>query len=73
MVEFYLEKKGGEHSTQAEVNNQKLIHSRKLEYRKKEIEGSELLVNRPGSFIGLTIKEINRDPISHTKIQQIRR
>lgn len=34
--------------------NQKIIRLRKLEYRKKEAEGSELLVNKPGTFIGLT-------------------
>lgn len=38
----------------ADKINQKAIASRRLEYRRKEVEASVLLVNRPGTFIGLT-------------------
>lgn len=58
LLDFYLEKKGGEHTKQSTSENQKIIRSRKLEYRKKEAEGSELLVNKPGTFIGLTNRGI---------------
>ena len=34
--------------------NRKLIQERKKEYRKKEVETSGLLINKPGTFIGLT-------------------
>lgn len=34
--------------------NRKLIQERKKEYRKKEAETSGLLINKPGTFIGLT-------------------
>lgn len=39
-------------STQEE--NRKIINSRRLEYRRKEVEASQLVVNKPGLFIGLT-------------------
>ena len=38
--------------------NRKLIQERKKEYRKKEAETSGLLVNKPGTFIGLTNRGI---------------
>lgn len=38
--------------------NRKIINSRRLEYRRKEVEASQLLVNKPGLFIGLTNKGV---------------
>lgn len=36
------------------VSNKKLIASRKLEYRRREMENTEIIVSSPGYFIGLS-------------------
>lgn len=54
LTEYYLVLKGHENSITAEKQNQKIIQARKAEYRKKEAAYSELLVSKPGTFIGLT-------------------
>lgn len=38
--------------------NQKVIQQRKQEYRRREAEASGLLVNKPGTFIGLTSRGV---------------
>lgn len=38
--------------------NRKLIQERKKEFRKKEVEASGLLINKPGVFVGLTNRGI---------------
>lgn len=38
--------------------NKKIIQRRKQEYRRKETEASGLLVNKPGTFIGLTSRGV---------------
>ncbi len=37
-----------------EMGNKKLIASRKLEYRRREMENTEIIVSSPGYFIGLS-------------------
>ncbi|WP_455961974.1 CRISPR-associated endonuclease Cas1 [Bacteroides bouchesdurhonensis] len=54
LTDDYLIKKRTEHSFNADYENRKIISARKSEYRKKEASTSELLVNKPGTFIGLT-------------------
>lgn len=54
LTEHYLVLKGHESSVVAEEQNHKIIQARKAEYRKKEAAYSELLVSKPGAFIGLT-------------------
>lgn len=38
--------------------NRKLIQERKKEYRRKEVEGSGLLINKPGLFVGLKTRGV---------------
>ena len=38
--------------------NRRIIHERKKEYRRLEVETSGLLINKPGTFLGLTTKGI---------------
>ena len=54
LTENYLIRKRTKHSIDADKENQKIVHARKSEYRRKEASMSELLVNKPGIFIGLT-------------------
>jgi len=42
----------------SKADNKKLINQRKKEYQKREMEGSELVINTPGSFIGVTNRGI---------------
>jgi group II intron reverse transcriptase/maturase/CRISPR-associated endonuclease Cas1 len=56
-VETYLKRLQKEKKT-PKADNKKLINQRKREYQKREIEGSELVVNTPGSFIGVTSRGI---------------
>lgn len=54
LTENYLIRKRTKHSIDADNENQKIIRARKSEYRRKAASMSELLVNKPGLFIGLT-------------------
>ncbi len=72
LLEIYSNAKFENSNKDGEKANRKLILSRKLEYRRKEAEASEIIVNKPGTFIGLaqnciTVKEngklLMRQPI----------
>ena len=54
IVNAYAEARGAKVADDAENINREIIQSRRKEYRRKEAEGSELLVSRPGVFVGLT-------------------
>ena len=54
LVADYAAKKNEEHLVASHEKNKKLIQQRKKEFRKIESETSGLLVNKPGTFIGLT-------------------
>ena len=54
LVADYATKKNEEQLTASHEKNKKLIQQRKKEFRKIETEASGVLVNRPGTFIGLT-------------------
>lgn len=53
-VDVYDLHKGADKERQAKEQNKKIINQRKAEYRKREGEGSELLINTYGCFIGLS-------------------
>ena len=57
-IETYDLQKGIAKELRAKEQNQKIINQRKAEYRKREGEGSELLINTFGCFIGLSGKGI---------------
>lgn len=57
-VELYDFHKGLDKEEKAKEQNKKIIEERKAEYRKREGEGSELLVNTFGCFVGLSGKGI---------------
>lgn len=57
-VEIYDLHKGIEKEQRAKVQNKKIIERRKAEYRKREGEGSELLINTFGCFVGLSGKGV---------------
>lgn len=54
LVADYAAKKNEEQLVVSHEKNKKLIQQRKKEFRKIESETSGLLVNKPGTFIGLT-------------------
>lgn len=54
LTENYLIRKRTEQSHDVDNEIQKIVRARKSEYRRKEASMSELLVNKPGTFIGLT-------------------
>lgn len=54
IIAEYIGEKLKEKQTIDAKKNRKLIQERKKEYRKKEAETSGLLINKPGTFIGLT-------------------
>lgn len=59
LVETYLSVKGAKPSKKSDAQkNRDLINSRKSEYRKKEAEGSELVVRTSGSHIGVSGQNI---------------
>ena len=58
IVGFYLNNKSKDKQASNEKTNRKIIQKRKKEYRKLETETSGLLVNKPGTFIGLTIRGV---------------
>lgn len=53
-VDVYDLSKGAYKEQKAKEQNRRIIEQRKAEYRKREGEGSELLVNTFGCFIGLS-------------------
>lgn len=57
-IDTYDLQKGIAKEQRAKEQNQKIINQRKAEYRKREGEGSELLVKTFGCFIGLSGKGI---------------
>lgn len=57
-VETYQKCKQSGKQPASKADNKKLINQKKREYQKRENEGSELVVNTPGSFIGKTNKGI---------------
>lgn len=58
ITELYLQQKTLEKGEQTNLKNKDIIRQRKKEYRKRERENKELLVNTPGCFIGLTSKGV---------------
>ena len=58
MTELYLQQKSLGKGEQTNRQNKDIIRQRKKEYRKRERENKELLVNTPGCFIGLTSKGV---------------
>ena len=58
LAETYLSVKGAKPSKSSDAQNRDLINSRKAEYRKKEAEGSELVIRTPGSHIGVSGQNI---------------
>ncbi len=71
---IYIQKKFEKKNQENHDLNQKIIRSRKLEFHRKEAEATEIIVNKPGTFIGLssrrfTVKEkgklLLQQPISN--------
>lgn len=58
IIGFYLNNKSKDKQVSDEKINRKIIQERKKEYRKLETEASGLLVNKPGTFIGLTTRGV---------------
>lgn len=58
IVGIYLNFKNRSQQVDDEKTNREIIQERKKEYRKIETETSGLLVNKPGTFIGLTSRGI---------------
>lgn len=58
LVADYAAKKNEKQQTTNNQKNKKLIQQRKKEFRKLEAETSGLLVNKPGTFIGMTNRGI---------------
>lgn len=54
LASIYATAKNNARKNEIFEENRKLVRLRKEEYRRKEEESSGLLVNKPGSFIGLT-------------------
>lgn len=59
LIDYYLELRSQSTRKQGKTRNKKLIEKRKKEYRQKETEGAELIVNTPGTFIGVTQKGLS--------------
>lgn len=58
IVGMYFNHKNKDQQITDEKTNRKIIQERKKEYRKLETETSGLLVNKPGTFIGLTTRGV---------------
>lgn len=58
LVAVFLNHKNKDKQVVDEKDNRKIIQERKKEFRKLETEASGLLVNKPGTFIGLTSRGI---------------
>jgi group II intron reverse transcriptase/maturase/CRISPR-associated endonuclease Cas1 len=59
LIDFYLLERGKGRRNDIDQQNKKIIRQRKLEYRKKEGEGTELVINTIGAYVGLTNKGIS--------------
>lgn len=70
-VDLYDAQKGMQKEKIAKEQNKKIIEQRKKEYRKREGEGSELLVNTYGCFIGLSGKGITVKQQGRVSMEQI--
>lgn len=53
LTNVYLEAKKCDIQNDGELQNKSIIAKRKREYKKKEIENSELIVTTPGTLVGL--------------------
>lgn len=62
LLSAYIVSRKGQEQRSSEKQNRKIVQQRKQEYRKKEAEASGLLVNMPGTFIGLTTRGVT---VSH--------
>ena len=58
LLALFQSERNREQLVAGEQKNKQLIQQRKKEYRKMETEASALLVNRPGTFIGLSIRGV---------------
>lgn len=76
LVKHYLEMKKAAALSEGELQNKSIIAKRKREYKKREIENSELVVSTPGTLIGynghgITVKKqgltLFRAPVSTIK------
>lgn len=54
IIDIYLVEKGKTKAQTANLQNQNIINQRKREYHKKENEGSELIINTFGAYIGIS-------------------
>ena len=62
IVGVYLNNKNKNIQASDEKTNRKIIQERKKEYRRLETETSGLLINKPGTFVGLTTRGVT---VSH--------
>lgn len=58
LVGFYTSERQGKQQEANDAMNKKIIQQRKQEYRRREAEACGLLVNKPGTFIGLTSRGV---------------
>ena len=59
LVADYASQKNKEHQAESEQRNKQLIKQRKKEFRKLASETSGLLVDKPGTFIGMTSRGVS--------------
>ena len=62
IVSEYVEQKGKSRQIENDSKNRQIIQERKREFRKIEAETSGLLINKPGTYVGLTNRGVT---ISH--------
>lgn len=70
LLELYSTYNTAEERKVGEEENRRIIQQRKEEYRRRESELTTLLVNKPGSFIGLTSRGITVSHKGQTLTQQ---
>lgn len=58
LVDYFVQKNMSVTVSNDKYTNDKIIKQRKLEYRRRQAECSELIVTKPGIFIGLTNRGI---------------
>ena len=59
LIADYASQKNKEHQAESEQRNKQLIQQRKKEFRKLAAETSGLLVDKPGTFIGMTSRGVS--------------
>lgn len=59
LIADYASQKNKEHQAESEQRNKQLIKQRKKEFRKLASETSGLLVDKPGTFIGITSRGVS--------------